>query len=52
MTPLRQRMIETMVVRNYSERTIECYVWWVGCFAKHFGRYLFTTLDSGLAVMR
>lgn len=38
MTPLRQRMIETMVVRNYSERTIECYVWWVGCFAKHFGR--------------
>lgn len=38
MTPLRQRMIETMVVRNYSERTIEAYVWWVALFAKHFGR--------------
>jgi integrase len=38
MTPLRQRMIETMVVRNYSERTIEAYVWWVALFARHFGR--------------
>lgn len=26
MTPLRRRMIETMVVRNCAERTIECYV--------------------------
>lgn len=38
MTPLRQRMIETMVVRNYSKKTIEAYVWWVALFAKHFGR--------------
>lgn len=38
MTPLRQRMIETMVIRNYSERTIKTYVWWVALFAKHFGR--------------
>jgi len=31
-------MIETMVVRNYSKKTIEAYVWWVALFAKHFGR--------------
>lgn len=38
MTPLRQRMIEDMQIRNLSPRTIECYTYHVGCFAKHFGR--------------
>ena len=38
MTPLRQRMIEDLQVRNYSPRTVECYVYHVACFAKHFGR--------------
>jgi integrase/recombinase XerD len=38
MTPLRQRMIDDMQIRNLSPRTIECYTYHVGCFAKHFGR--------------
>jgi integrase/recombinase XerD len=38
MTPLRQRLIEDLQVRNYSPRTVECYVYHVACFAKHFGR--------------
>ena len=38
MTPLRQRMIQDMQIRNLSPRTIECYTYHVGCFAKHFGR--------------
>jgi len=38
MTPLRQRFIDDMRVRNYSPRTIETYVRCVACFAKHFGR--------------
>ena len=38
MTPLRQRLIDDMRLRNYSARTIECYVHCVACFAKHFGR--------------
>src|SRR3990172_12030849 len=38
MSPLRQRMIEDMQVRNLSPRTIECYVRHVASFAKHFGR--------------
>lgn len=38
MTPLRQRFIEDMQIRNRSPRTIECYVYHVACFAKHFGR--------------
>lgn len=31
-------MIEDMQIRNLSPRTIECYVYHVACFAKHFGR--------------
>jgi integrase/recombinase XerD len=38
MTPLRQRMTQDMQIRNLSPRTIECYTYHVGCFAKHFNR--------------
>ena len=38
MTPLRQRLSEDMAVRNYSPRTVPCYVAHVAAFAKHFGR--------------
>ena len=38
MTPLRQRVIEDMQVRNLSPRTIDCYVRQVALFARHFKR--------------
>jgi integrase/recombinase XerD len=38
MTPLRQRMIEDMTLRNYADKTIEIYVERVATFAKHFGK--------------
>jgi len=38
MTPLRQRLVDDLRVRNYSPRTIEAYVAGVARFAKHFGR--------------
>jgi site-specific recombinase XerD len=38
MTPLRQRLIDDLRLRNYAPRTIETYVRRVACFAKHFGR--------------
>ena len=38
MTPLRQRMIEDMKLRNLSPHTVEAYVDRVAAFAKHFGR--------------
>ena len=37
-TPLRQRMIEDMKIRNLSPHTIEAYVERVAAFAKHFGK--------------
>jgi integrase/recombinase XerD len=37
MSPLRQRLIDDLRLRNYSPRTIECYVAVVTRFAKHFG---------------
>jgi hypothetical protein len=38
MTPLRQRLVDDLRLRNYSPRTIEIYVAHVARFAKHFGR--------------
>ncbi len=38
MTPLRQRMIEDMQVRNLSPHTIEYYVRQVALFARYFNR--------------
>jgi integrase/recombinase XerD len=38
MTPLRQRMIEDMKLRNYAPRTITVDVERVATFAKHFGK--------------
>jgi site-specific recombinase XerD len=38
MTPLRQRMVEDMRVRNLSSSTRQCYVDRIAKFAKHFGR--------------
>ena len=38
MTPLRQRLIEDLQLRNRSPRTIETYVRHVKAFAEHFGR--------------
>ena len=38
MTPLRQRMIEDMQVRNLAPRTIESYVRQVALFARYFKR--------------
>src|SRR5271156_5306712 len=37
-TPLRQRMIEDMKLRNLSPHTVQAYVDRVAAFAKHFGR--------------
>jgi integrase/recombinase XerD len=38
MTPLRQRMLEDMQVRNFSAHTKDSYVRQVARFARHFGR--------------
>ena len=38
MTPLRQRMLDDMRMRNHSPHTQEAYVRVVAAFAKHFGR--------------
>gem|GEM_PF-2356509 len=38
MTPLRQRFVEDLQVRNYAASTIESYTYHVAYFAKYFGR--------------
>jgi hypothetical protein len=38
MTPLRQRLIHDLQLRNYAPKTISCYVAAVARFAAHFGR--------------
>ena len=38
MTPLRQRYIDDLRLRNYARRTIDSYVGQVAAFARHFGR--------------
>jgi integrase/recombinase XerD len=37
-TPLRQRLVDDLRLRNYSPRTVETYVRAVARFARHFGR--------------
>ena len=38
MTPLRQRMIEDMRIRNFTEQTQTSYCQYVSQFARHFRR--------------
>lgn len=38
MTPLRQRMLDDMRIRNFSENTVDCYIRSVAKFAQHFGK--------------
>ena len=38
MTPLRQRFIDDLRLRNYAARTIDTYVGHIAAFARHFGR--------------
>jgi site-specific recombinase XerD len=38
MTPLRQRFLDDLRLRNYSPRTLEAYVAGVAGFARHFGQ--------------
>jgi site-specific recombinase XerD len=38
MTPLRQRLLNDLTIRNYSPKTIACYVQHVAHFARHFDR--------------
>ena len=38
MTPLRQRYIEDLCLKNFSSKTIKVYVHAVAKFARHFGR--------------
>ena len=38
MTPLRQRMIETLELRGFSPKTVKLYVDCVARFARHFGK--------------
>src|ERR1700733_10384670 len=37
-SPLRQRMIDDMTVRNFAPNTILCYLKQVSYFSQHFGK--------------
>ena len=37
-SPLRQRMIDDMMVRNFAPNTMVCYLKQVSYLARHFGR--------------
>ena len=37
MTPLRQRVLEELQIRNYSPNTVRAYIRSIAEFAKHFG---------------
>jgi integrase/recombinase XerD len=62
MTPLRQRMLDDLRVRNYAERTQGIYILQVARFAKHFGKspehlgaeqirsYLLHLIDRGISL--
>lgn len=38
MTPLRQRFVEDLRIRNYADSTVETYTYHVACFARFHGR--------------
>ena len=38
MTPLRQRFVEDLQIRNYADSTVETYTYHVACFARFHGR--------------
>jgi integrase/recombinase XerD len=38
MTPLRQRFLDDLTLRNYAPRTVETYIACVAAFAQHFGQ--------------
>ena len=38
MVPLRERMAEDLRIRNYSPRTVECYVSMMERFTREFGK--------------
>src|SRR5687768_10145656 len=38
MTPLRQRLVDDLRLRNYAASTVETYVGCVARFARHFGK--------------
>lgn len=48
MTPLRQRLIDELVLRGYSAKTNEAYVHAVACLAQHYGRAPDTLSDDEL----
>lgn len=46
MSPLRQRMIDAMIVRGLSERTIECYTESISRLSRHYGNVNPARLES------